>query len=224
MRWRCLWTFLFFNVPTFATRRLQEILAAEGGTTWARNGRRVLPENARLPRNIQGSFTCRKSTTWDRLLYLPSEGRRTEDFFVLKNPTSSVGFEPANLGTKGQHATSRPPKPLNCSEIPSFYFLPLTWGRKNIFLYFNLHIFRLEMEGQFLKPELACTPKNFNLVSLLRLRDQFYTTGNINTEQSLIVVCYHTKLKCYLLATVLKFPQFSWQNILNYLIMRVSQM
>ena len=29
---------------------------------------------------------------------------------VLKNPTASVGFEPANLGTKGQHATSRPPK------------------------------------------------------------------------------------------------------------------
>ena len=24
----------------------------------------------------------------------------------------SVGFEPANLGTKGQHATSRQPKPL----------------------------------------------------------------------------------------------------------------
>jgi hypothetical protein len=23
-----------------------------------------------------------------------------------------AGFEPANLGTKGQHATSRPPKPL----------------------------------------------------------------------------------------------------------------
>ena len=33
-------------------------------------------------------------------------------FFVLKNPTASAGFEPANLGTKGQHATSRPPKPL----------------------------------------------------------------------------------------------------------------
>ena len=26
---------------------------------------------------------------------------------------ASAGFEPANLGTKGQHATSRPPKPLN---------------------------------------------------------------------------------------------------------------
>ena len=36
-----------------------------------------------------------------------------EDFFALKNPTASAGFEPANLGTKGQHATSRPPKPLS---------------------------------------------------------------------------------------------------------------
>ena len=105
-RWRCLWAFLFSNVPTFATSRLQEILAVKGGTTWARNSRWILPENARLPRNIQGSFTCRKSTTWD----FPSEGRGAEDFFALKNPTASVGFEPANLGTKGQHANSRPPK------------------------------------------------------------------------------------------------------------------
>ena len=33
-------------------------------------------------------------------------------FFTLKNPTASVGFEHANLGTKGQHGTSRPPTPL----------------------------------------------------------------------------------------------------------------
>ena len=44
----------------------------------------------------------RKSATWDRRLYFPSEGRRAEDFF---RP------QPANLGTKGQHATSRPQKP-----------------------------------------------------------------------------------------------------------------
>jgi hypothetical protein len=37
---------------------------------------------------------------------------RAEDFFALKNPKTSAGFEPANLGTKGQHATPRPPKPL----------------------------------------------------------------------------------------------------------------
>jgi hypothetical protein len=33
-------------------------------------------------------------------------------FFALKNPTASAGFEPANFGTKGQHATPRSPKPL----------------------------------------------------------------------------------------------------------------
>ena len=47
------------------------------------------------------------------LLYFLSEGRRAEDIFALKNPTASDGFKPANLGTKGQHATSRPPKPLH---------------------------------------------------------------------------------------------------------------
>jgi len=31
-------------------------------------------------------------------------------FFALKNPTASAVFEPANLGTKSQHATPRPPK------------------------------------------------------------------------------------------------------------------
>ena len=41
---------------------------------------------------------------YGRRLYFPSEGRRAEDFFALKNPTASAGFEPANLGTRGQHA------------------------------------------------------------------------------------------------------------------------
>ena len=52
---------------------------------------------------------------------LPFEGRRAEDFFALKNLTASAGFEQANLGTKGQHATSRPLKPLRaqitCSRV-----------------------------------------------------------------------------------------------------------
>jgi len=50
--------------------------------------------------------------TWDRRLYFPSEERRADDFFALKNPTALAEFEPANLGTKGQHATPRPLKPL----------------------------------------------------------------------------------------------------------------
>jgi hypothetical protein len=43
---------------------------------------------------------------------LPKEGALRIFFSALKNPTASAGFEPANLGPKGQHATYRPPKPL----------------------------------------------------------------------------------------------------------------
>ena len=101
-RRRCLWTFLFSNVPTFATSRLQEILSARGGTTWARNGRWILPESARLPRNIQGSFTCRKSTTWDIRLYFLSEGGVLRIFSPWKIRRLRSGL----------NATTRPPKPL----------------------------------------------------------------------------------------------------------------
>ena len=103
---------IFLDVPTFTTSRLPRNPSSQRwnyvGEKWPMNS----AWNARLPRSIQKSFTCRKSTTWDRRLYFPSEGRRAEDFFALKNPTASAGFEPANLGTKSQHATSRPRKPL----------------------------------------------------------------------------------------------------------------
>jgi hypothetical protein len=42
---------------------------------------------------------------------LPKEGV-LRNFFAMKNPMASAGFKPANLGTKGQHGTSRSPKPL----------------------------------------------------------------------------------------------------------------
>jgi hypothetical protein len=38
----------------------------------------------RLPPKSQGSFTCRKSATWDRRLYFPSEGRHAVDLFARK--------------------------------------------------------------------------------------------------------------------------------------------
>jgi len=43
---------------------------------------------------------------------LPLRRKGCWGFFRPKNPTASAGFEPANLGTKGQHATPRPPKPV----------------------------------------------------------------------------------------------------------------
>jgi hypothetical protein len=43
---------------------------------------------------------------------LPLRRKACWEFFALKNLTASAGFEPANLGTRSQHASSRPPKPL----------------------------------------------------------------------------------------------------------------
>ena len=54
--------------------------------------------------------------TFRDLLHAVNLRRGTNDF--TSPPKEGVlriffaGFEPANLGTKGQHATSRPPKPL----------------------------------------------------------------------------------------------------------------
>jgi len=42
---------------------------------------------------------------------LPLRRKACWGFFLPKNPKASAGCEPANLGTKGQHATSRPRKP-----------------------------------------------------------------------------------------------------------------
>jgi hypothetical protein len=44
--------------------------------------------------------------------YFPSKEGVLRIFSALKNSTASAGFEPANFGTKGQHNTSRLPKPL----------------------------------------------------------------------------------------------------------------
>ena len=68
-------------------------------------------KNARLPRNIQGSFNAvnlRHGT--DGFTSPPKEGL-LRIFSPWKIPTASVGFEPANLVIKGKHATSIPPKP-----------------------------------------------------------------------------------------------------------------
>jgi hypothetical protein len=51
--------------------------------------------------------------------FLPLRRKACCGFFRPKNPTASAGFEPANLSTKGQHVTSRPPKPLTAG-IRSF--------------------------------------------------------------------------------------------------------
>jgi hypothetical protein len=71
---------------------------------------RIFPKVATSTSHL-GSFTCRKARHGaDGFTSPPKEGV-LRIFFRPKNPTASAGFKPANLGTKGQHATSRPPKP-----------------------------------------------------------------------------------------------------------------
>ena len=65
--------------------------AAEDGTMGEKLPR-ILPKVATFT-SLLGSFTCRKFT-WDRRWGL----------FRPKKPTASAGFEPANSGTRGQHA------------------------------------------------------------------------------------------------------------------------
>ena len=58
-------------------------------------------------RNLLHAANLRHGT--DGFTSLPKEG-------ALKNLTASAGFEPTNLGTKGQHATCRTSKPLKMKE------------------------------------------------------------------------------------------------------------
>jgi hypothetical protein len=84
-----------------------------------------------------GSFTCRKARHGtDGFTSPPKEG-------VLRifSPEKSGGFEPANLGTKGQHATSRPPKPQAWDELV-FLILPIIGiiGDKDMYLAYYVHL------------------------------------------------------------------------------------
>jgi hypothetical protein len=78
---------------------------------WARNVREFCL-NADLHvtfRDLLHAVKLRHGT--DGFTSPPKEGV-LRIFFRPKSPTSSAGCEPANLGTKGQHGTSRPLKPL----------------------------------------------------------------------------------------------------------------
>ena len=95
---------------------------------WARNGRWILPEMPYFHiafRDLLHAVNLRHGT--HGFTSSPKEGV-LRIFFALKNLTASAGFEPANLGTKGQHATSRPPKPLEfyVKKIPNCDLCSLT--------------------------------------------------------------------------------------------------
>jgi hypothetical protein len=66
----------------------------------------------------QGSLTCRKSTTWYRPLYFPSEGRRATDFITLKIHRPRPGLNPRTLGPVASTLTTRPPRATQTFRRP----------------------------------------------------------------------------------------------------------
>ena len=102
------------DVPTFAAKCLYVRNDARDPSSERWNcGRESCPvilPKFRLPRKFRDllhAANLRHGT--DGFTSPPKEGV-LRIFFRPKNPTASVGFEPANLGTNGQHATPRPPK------------------------------------------------------------------------------------------------------------------
>ena len=113
-------------VPTFAARCLYVRNGSRDPSSERWNcGREICPvilPKFRLPpkfRDPLHAANLRHGT--DGFTSPPKEGV-LRIFFALKNPKASAGFEPANLGTKGQHATPRPPKPIK-PVIQTKYFI-----------------------------------------------------------------------------------------------------
>jgi hypothetical protein len=99
--------------PTFAARRLhaspRESTQRRKVELWARNEFCLNVDFHVTFRDLVHAVKLRHGT--DGFTYPP------KDFFHPKNRTASAGCEPANLGTKGQHATSRPTKPFLDADL-----------------------------------------------------------------------------------------------------------
>ena len=138
------------DVPTFAARCLCVCNYARDPSSkrW-KCGRESCPEilpKFQLPHKFRAllyAANLRHGT--DGFTSPPKEGV-LRIFFRPKNPTASAGLEPANLGTKGQHATPIPPKPLSIrkrkkkdvsnrkykenSDVPFMVFIYWTCGNE----------------------------------------------------------------------------------------------
>jgi hypothetical protein len=101
------------DVPTFATTcpHVRHYARDPSGGRW-KCGREYCPvilPKWRLPRHL-GIFCMPQIYEMGPTALLPLRRKACWGFFfALKNPTSSAGFETTTLGTKGQHATPRPP-------------------------------------------------------------------------------------------------------------------
>jgi hypothetical protein len=103
------------------TRQRERPLLANRGSMAGQ----ILPDNPTSTK-LLGSLTCRKTVTWDRRLYFPSEGRHSRKIRRLRSGLNTRTWVP-----EASMLTTRPPKPLRlrftlCGVL-SFSFV--MWGR-----------------------------------------------------------------------------------------------
>ena len=116
------------DVPTFSARclhvqRRERPLAAESETLRGRQMFRQIQSRIRFPRNSRDllhAANLRHGT--DDFTASPKEGV-LRIFSHLKIRRLRPGLNPANLGTKGQHATARPPKPIVSCYTEEMWFI-----------------------------------------------------------------------------------------------------
>ena len=77
-------------------------------------------------------FMSLKSQTLDLQLKVPPGGIVSRSFTSWKNPSTSVGFEPANFGSRGEHVTPRPPR--TTLHLVSIHYLTFFWILYNHFI------------------------------------------------------------------------------------------
>ena len=91
-----------------------------------------------------------KSQTRGLQLKVPPGGLVLRIFTSWKNPLTSAEFQPANLGSRGEHVTPRPPRPTNLVFYDIEYLAHNEPGEK----YFNsfskfigkqIHVWRLHV-------------------------------------------------------------------------------
>ena len=85
-----------------------------------------------------GSLTSLKSQTRDPQLKVPPRGLVLRIFTSWKNPSTSAGFEPANLGSQGEHVTPRLPRPTSIKFSVILSYKRINW---NIYLEKMLKLF-----------------------------------------------------------------------------------
>ena len=105
------------------------------------------------------------------------------NFFALKNPTASAGFEPANLGTKGQHATSRPPKPI--------YIYMCVCVCVCVCVYTHIHTQTRTHRGMLERTILQQTNATTN--SFLSIKSEYYSEHRCYNEQFFMLLLWKVR-------------------------------